>query len=93
MSGKLGSEGAAVVVDGEEVGVVVLPVDEEEKQGEVKEEEVGKQAEVEEESVLYHAMASPKPTKPVQPAPSSRMRRALFLVPVNFSLPGGNQRV
>ena len=86
-----------MVVDGEEVGVVVLPVDEEEKQGEVKKEEVGKQAEVKEESspVLTppHAMASPKPTKPVQPAPSSRMRRALFLVPVNFSLPGGDQGV
>lgn len=75
----------------------MLPVDEEEKQGEVKEEEVGKQAEVEEESspVLNapYAMASPKPTKPVQPAPSSRMRRALFLVPVNFLLPGGDQGV
>lgn len=40
-----------------------------------------------------HAMASPKPTKPVQPAPSSRMRRALFLVPVSLSFPEGNQEV
>lgn len=39
------------------------------------------------------AMASPKPNKPVQPAPSSRMRLGRLVIPVCLSRPKEKGRV
>lgn len=60
-----------MVDDGEVMGVVALGLVEEEEEG-------GSPLRLSQP----HAIASPKPTKPVQPAPSSKTRLALCLPPV-----------